>query len=517
MVDRPRCLDWTPLATQQLRLRNLIQIIGCNVNCGVDASYLYYTLHSTPMSSPFFKSSEVEVPQIDGGDDEVHVMKQVLWPEINCEKMAKSAAECVCIRVWERTKLNENKVLFLWGVYFSGLVSVVRKTDARYRTNTIIFQMHGGLFASADSFDSNYAISKVAFPHGLPNFTATTTTATNAKTPTSDNNGKLIKNISSNCDETLRLRNSLKQLNATPNRNLLAIKSSPDLSSFLWNGSPMRSPSSSPSMTTEQWEARSTDTRLMKFRYIQMGFKSSDCRPSYSVNKLLLLQQKQRQIKYQLETNLELRDKICTKSAYCLNLEMVSNRSMMRAQQIRVPGMGRELSRLLYQQEEPAKPEDILRGQDLRRQIETAKFRCETFQIARDELKERLQELNNNLEKISNENVTLESETMAGWRKFSREKAEFPTKKTDLEQLKDTFNQTMDELSSLRRKLLRDLKQIYTIRKLHNGLYAINDAPLPNAESYRNYSVAPADISVALGFTAHVIILCSQVLKIPLR
>lgn len=318
MVDRPRCLDWTPLATQQLRLRNLIQIIGFNVECDSNASDLYFTLHSSPLAAPFYKSQAIEKPSVSS--------RALIWPEINCEQMARSAAHCVCIRVWQQPtradSTEPDKALFVWGVYFSGLVPVVRKADARYRTNTLIFQMHGGQFASADSFVDT---SKVAFPVGLPNF------------------GRTPPPADSSCDEMTRLKHSLRQLSAasvtgeSTTKHLLAIKSSPDLSSFLWNGgAALKSPSSVPN-AMEQWEARSTDTRLLKFRYLQMQFKDSDCRRSYSVSKLLQLHEKQRRIKYQMEENEELRDKICTKSAYCLNLEMVTNRTLyIRPQQVGV-------------------------------------------------------------------------------------------------------------------------------------------------------------------------------------
>lgn len=71
----PRWKEWKPHATQQFRLRSVIQIIGLNIGsedlegkiCGtsVDNDCLpavsyYYTLHLTAMSSPFYTSEKLE-------------------------------------------------------------------------------------------------------------------------------------------------------------------------------------------------------------------------------------------------------------------------------------------------------------------------------------------------------------------------------------------------------------------------------------------------------------------------
>lgn len=248
MVDRPRCLDWVPLATHNcLRLRNLIQIIGLNIDCKHDdTTHLYFTLHTSPMSSPFYKS--FVVPMINDG--------MCRWPEIKLpEKMGKPSATCVCVRVWEQRSRNYNHndgslgdlmsqqddpvndtVLFFWGVYFSGLVPVLKRSEARYRKNTLVFQMHGGLFASADTFDTNY-IPKASFPSCLPNFNSTGSQSSlgsssfGKKSDFNDTNNGRIQN----CDEN-KFISKVKRLSSTPNKNMLPIKSSPDLTSLLWNG-----------------------------------------------------------------------------------------------------------------------------------------------------------------------------------------------------------------------------------------------------------------------------------------
>lgn len=102
---RPRCREWLPLATQQLRLRNLARIQGFNIECtlaegsGTEEQeqqqqrelLLYYTLHSDKASEAFYTSEAL--PQRH---------QQQKWAEI-CAGDApwrKSNAQCVCVKVW---------------------------------------------------------------------------------------------------------------------------------------------------------------------------------------------------------------------------------------------------------------------------------------------------------------------------------------------------------------------------------------------------------------------------------
>lgn len=98
---RPRCREWLPLATQQLRLRNLARIQGFNIECtSVEGCrsdeqeqelLLYYTLHSDKASEAFYTSEAL--PQRH---------QQQKWAEI-CAGDAvwrKSNAQCVCVKVW---------------------------------------------------------------------------------------------------------------------------------------------------------------------------------------------------------------------------------------------------------------------------------------------------------------------------------------------------------------------------------------------------------------------------------
>jgi len=102
---RPRCCEWLPLATQQLRLRNLARIQGLNIKCTLvdngdgecnteeqqQELLVYYTLHADKASKAFYTSEAL--PQRH---------QQQKWAEICAgdEVWQKSNAQCVCVKVW---------------------------------------------------------------------------------------------------------------------------------------------------------------------------------------------------------------------------------------------------------------------------------------------------------------------------------------------------------------------------------------------------------------------------------
>jgi UV radiation resistance-associated gene protein len=55
------------------------------------------------------------------------------------------------------------------------------------------------------------------------------------------------------------------------------------------------------------------------------------------------------------------------------------------------------------------------------------------------------------------------------------------------------------------------------LQPIDRGPYTINNVPLPNAESYVTDAVTPVNLSVALGYAAHSVLMCATILDIPLR
>ncbi|XP_063630483.1 uncharacterized protein LOC134801805 [Cydia splendana] len=155
MFGRPRCREYTPLATQQLRLRSLIQIVGYNIRppegCLYQCSF-YLTLHHTTMSAPFYTSERICSPHPK-------------WKEIDSEITHHMTSTNVVIRIWchmlppnkdyEETD-RQDTVIQTWGVYFTGLRYLganlaLNFTSDCFKSNTLVFQMHGGYFCSYKS------------------------------------------------------------------------------------------------------------------------------------------------------------------------------------------------------------------------------------------------------------------------------------------------------------------------------------------------------------------------------
>ncbi|XP_023943589.1 uncharacterized protein LOC112049790 [Bicyclus anynana] len=158
MFGRPRCREWTPLTTQQLRLRSLIQIVGYNIRppewCTHQCSY-YLTLHHTTMSAPFYTSERICSPHPK-------------WKEIDSEKTQRMSSTNIVIRIWchillppskddeDKCQQMQDTVIQTWGIYFSGLRYIganlsLNFTSDCFKSNTLVFQMHGGYFCSYKS------------------------------------------------------------------------------------------------------------------------------------------------------------------------------------------------------------------------------------------------------------------------------------------------------------------------------------------------------------------------------
>lgn len=175
----PRWKEWIPLVTQQLRLRNLIQVIAYNVgingenshdvkidwvhqqkpvrtSCSPDYIFqkqksdnkkfsFYYTLHLTTMSAPFYTSEKLE-------------SEHPRWEEIEMSDFVgnvNTAVNGIVIRLWLHRKQEKDIVLTVWGVYFSGLIYLGPKLcsdPSAFCINTIVFHMHGGYFTAPECF-----------------------------------------------------------------------------------------------------------------------------------------------------------------------------------------------------------------------------------------------------------------------------------------------------------------------------------------------------------------------------
>ncbi|XP_011298562.1 UV radiation resistance-associated gene protein [Fopius arisanus] len=141
----PRYKVWLPLATQQLRLRSLCQVIGCNLETDKNHKicWFYFTLHRSSMSSPFYTSEP-----IDNGSPR--------WVSLEVPTLhatGLSTANEIILRLWRRTVVADptsDVTVFTWGISFTGLVYMGPKLsnnlEPMLRPNSLIFHLYGGFF-----------------------------------------------------------------------------------------------------------------------------------------------------------------------------------------------------------------------------------------------------------------------------------------------------------------------------------------------------------------------------------
>lgn len=141
----PRYKTWLPLATQQLRLRNLVQIIGCNLKTDTndEICWFYYTLHRTSMSSPIYTSEAIDNVNPRWSSLDVPIIYATSY----------STANEVIVRLWKRMivdNVTTDLTIFTWGISFTGLAYIGPKLpnnlEAILKENSLIFQFHGGYF-----------------------------------------------------------------------------------------------------------------------------------------------------------------------------------------------------------------------------------------------------------------------------------------------------------------------------------------------------------------------------------
>lgn len=465
MLPRPRCREYEPLVTAQVRLRNLIKISAVNLHCDDKDDSLYFTLHLSAFSKPFYTSERMDYRE------------KIQWPEINSPIMQTSSHKFICVRVWQSRNNRKiqtalcndscsDKMLVLWGVYFSGLVAIPQNTVAQFRKNTLVFHLDGGSFTSPN---------QIFF--------------------------EVIPDTQPSCDQ-----NSDKHSTDSNFSN----GSNPKLSRDLM--------SSSPTKFTENGSVSIKDiideSKYLKVRYVEISFNKSEINPSYTVNKLLQIQEIQRMIQSKKESSKMLADRICTKSAACLNLELLMSKPIFYEPQ-KQPGMGKTLSRLLAQQHAPPKPETILKIHELRVKIECARFRIKSLSQEYDRNRKYNRSLEAKREKLNDENIEKETMIWNSLRTLSRENLKIYQEKLALQ--REVYINMNLALNDTKRGLLQELNEIYCVKKNESGRYTINNIVLPDAESYNEALSSPTEISIALGYVSHAVIIIAKILNIPLR
>jgi hypothetical protein len=437
----------------------------------------------------------------------------IMWSDIDCPMLYKAASTSVCIRIWKHSLTKQeatedrqvqprrpahnhtgDKILFLWGVYFSGLVQLENIAE-KLNENSLIFHMHGGYFTSEK------CLAKPDPPanhrqHISQSYNPVTTWLNdgdaNGDEASFEITGNALNHIAANsfsdfnskCDirHTMGSRNASaidipKRLTTHP-PNYKNFHNQPTLRVRTESTTSNTSTTSSTVTTAEkEWYRHSVGiiyapataevaASCKNKRYLSLEFSKCETRPSYSVKQLLRLQQIQREIKNRVSASNELTEQICMKSAYCLNLDMIANKPFIYRPKV-YPGMGRQLSRLL--QSPPPTPEMLLKGQQLRRKIEDEKFRCKILLQERDRKKAMIRQLNARLGVITDANIETESVIMAQYHTLNKDKEAFVQQLLSYAGQKGMLSRVKGALQQRRLELLHELNVIYEIRKVSRG------------------------------------------------
>uniref|UniRef100_A0A1A9WUD8 UV radiation resistance-associated gene protein n=1 Tax=Glossina brevipalpis TaxID=37001 RepID=A0A1A9WUD8_9MUSC len=518
---RPRCREWLPLCSQQLRLRNLQSIQGINIgDDGTDARtadcLLYYTLHDHHESPSFYESEKLPYRK--------HLQQR--WAEIQCAELLKSNANCVCVKVWiwqpkmggkmtadiyeknqdinaskepvsaltrEFLKFNKqqqhpDKLLLSWAVYFSGLIPIYQPNETKCCNNTLIFQMNGEFFTSPEHFS--------------------------------------IKHLGD-------------QLNACYQRfsktGMLDI-SMPISDEFSIN-SPHVSRSSSPDVANWQKDL----LRISKTRYPQLNCEGTNVHKSYKLDKLLEIQQLQRGKLRTERKSIELTEQIKMISLRCITKDQLkrgartaslnANSSMTLTTSSHEcyynNSMGRTLSMLLAEQQR-IEPNQLFKAQKLQQQIETLQSKHRSLNYTRAIYAKRIEDLRQRLAEASATRIQLQTWLCAKQHKLSAKKEEwneYLATQLERRQRKHIIAQYLERRRS---SLCMELTEIYPISRNREGLYTICGVPFPFVDGYdyessnaNNFpcsdNTTPLALSASLGYVAHLVQMIAVVTNRPLR
>ncbi|TDG43211.1 hypothetical protein AWZ03_010371 [Drosophila navojoa] len=510
---RPRCREWLPLATQQLRLRNLARIQGVNIKCSPDAGediaaedyelLIYYTLHADKASDAFYTSEAL--PQRH---------QQQKWAEI-CAGDAvwrKSNAQCVCVKVWAQYQPtaqwpsgpNENaqaaesapsaqltqrlpnvqltphtlprppELLFSWGVYFSGLIPLAPLSFANCRANCLIFYLNGEHFTSPE------LISEQGLHAQL----------------------RLQYERYADYDNNERTAPSDGGINSPP----VSRSSSPVLQ-----------------MTT--------------MRYAHLSCQRDNMRRSYNLENLLMLQRRQRDKLKKLGDLVELNTEIARLSVRCIT----RNELRLKPRTTSISGssygsqlsqrnnhsMGRKLSVLLAEQHEIA-PLTLYSAQQLMQQIETLRCKQRLLQTERSTCQERNAGRKECLQVLREQREELQIKLHNQRLQLEQERLEFRTQLPQQLAQRDQKRQVILQLERRMSTLVLELQEIYNIKSLGVQQFSICGIAFPHMEQYTSESrqaanaqllgnVSPLAVSAALGYVAHLVQMLAFIMDRPLR
>ncbi|KAH8413160.1 hypothetical protein KR009_008453 [Drosophila setifemur] len=508
---RPRCRQWLPLATQQLRLRNLARIQGFNIVSGPQEEpdepedvLLYYTLHLDRSSEALYTSEKL--PQRH---------QQQKWAEIcaNDDAWRKSNAQCVCVRVWrhypaprregqpfetdggskemcglDKSLLQMNfsegislsrsshlttyklsrppKLLLSWAVYFSGLIPLAPLTLAQCGKNSLVFQLNGEQFVSP----------------------------------------LLITEQGLHAQLHLHYQNYAAEEEREEPRNEGI-------------NSPAASRSSSPV------------SRMSSMRYAQLKCQQQEIRRSYNLDNLLLLQRLQRLHQQKLRQMTEISGEIARLSVQCVTKKELRLKprttSMSGDHAAHHHSMGRALSVLLAEQQLIA-PLTLYNAQQLTRRIEGLRSQQRLLQAERETFRQRNERARHHLAALREQRDVMQQKLHVQRHRLEQERLEMRTLAPQHLEQRDLRREIIRQVERRMSTLVLELQEIYNVQSEDGQRFSICGIAFPPMEQYTSESrqatnaqmlenVSPLAVSAALGYVAHLVQMLAIIMDRPLR
>ncbi|XP_022911167.2 UV radiation resistance-associated protein [Onthophagus taurus] len=411
--------QWTPLISQQLRLRHLYRVTAYNVITDSDGDF-YYTLHQTSMSAPFYTSEKVS-------------SCNPRWAEIRLPFIANSAVKACVLRIWQTSKSESDKIVLAWGINFSGLVYLGNKLadvqPSSFKDNTVILHLHSGYFTSSASLRT-------------------------------------------------------------------------DLQTFV--------------PFIDHLNIVSTEDNTKVYRTVSIRIPSRDIKKSYNVEKLRRLQSLQLTLK---NKNLELdhlRNRISKLAGYDEDNSVDSESPIMGQDSgIRYepqPLTMNSLNKLLHEKPTKFQKSEIIR---ISKEVEASRLKIKLLSQQKDKQVARVRQLKETHIKVYEKNQETESTLMESYRQLSKEVERLRNSKREQIHLREILLEDNGQLYRRRKQLLNQLLDLYPIETNSDQKYNINNVYLPNSELLNDCS--QDDVAVALGFVAHILVMCSNFLQVPLR
>ncbi|XP_072382566.1 UV radiation resistance-associated gene protein [Diabrotica undecimpunctata] len=259
------------------------------------------------------------------------------------------------------------------------------------------------------------------------------------------------------------------------------------------------------------------ETTGSKVMYKRLAVKSysHEIQQSYNIDKLRQLQQLQMQIRNRQTDVQYIKDKINMVNGYNASLEKDVSPSSGSMGNIRyAPQLltMNSLNKLLYEKPTYVQKQEMAKNT---KEIEKIKFKTKLLSQEKAKKTVIIRTLKQNYAAILEKNEERNSDLMENYHKLSRGSEKLKEYKKNILHHKEIYSNIHSQLQQRRRQLLRELLFIFPIENICDDKYTIIGIHLPNSDVLADCS--DSGLSVALGYIAHVLIMCSTFLQVPVR